>query len=140
MYFDIVRSYPFALIAPRRIARTAMDFIGLFLRGCEMSEEKIRDTQESRFIEALRAHEEKCKERHQEVRQDFRDLRQDIKDITASIRNNLTITLIAIGVGMAILGYLSNKPSPQLAQASQPQIIFLDVQSILEQRKAGFPE
>ncbi|MCY4038367.1 MAG: hypothetical protein OXF09_02800 [Hyphomicrobiales bacterium] len=117
-----------------------MDFIGLFLRGYEMSEEKIRDTQESRFIEALRAHEEKCKERHQEVRQDFRDVRQDIKDVMASIRSNLTITLIAIGVGMAILGYLSNKPSPQLAQASQPQIIFLDVQSILEQRKAGFPE
>ena len=108
-----------------------------------MSEEKERDTRESRAMEALRRHETECKERHQEirqdfkdVRQDFKDVRQDIKDVMASIRSNLTITLIAIGVGIAVLGYLSNKSSSQVAQASHPQIIFLDGQSILEQRKS----
>lgn len=101
-----------------------------------MSEEKERDTRESRAMEALRRHETECKERHQEIRQDFKDVRQDIKDVMASIRSNLTITLIAIGVGIAVLGYLSNKSSSQVAQASHPQIIFLDGQSILEQRKS----
>ena len=112
-----------------------------------MSEERKKDTQESGFIDALRRHEVECKERHQEIRQgfkgikrDIKDIRQGIKDVTATIRKNLTIMLIAVGVGIAVLGYLPNKPSSQVAQTSQPQIIFLDVQSILEQQKAGTSE
>ena len=109
----------------------------------------------------LEEHEEICDKRHAEVKQEFKEVRGEfsgalketksefsgalketksefnaaLKEIRDVIAGNRAWTLIAIALGVGILGYLQYD-----TQVAQPQIIFLDAQSILEQRSTDNAE
>lgn len=98
----------------------------------------------------LEEHEGVCDKRHAEVKQEFKEVRGEfsgalketksefnaaLKEIRDVIAGNRAWTLIAIALGVGILGYLQYN-----TRVAQPQIIFLDAQSILEQRSTDNAE
>lgn len=98
----------------------------------------------------LEKHEKGCEKRHEEIREGFKEVRREfngaLKEVRDTMRTNMTWTLIVIGLGVSILGYLQHNssatvlyvpafPAPAV-QTAPPQITSEDTPSILEQRNA----
>ena len=91
----------------------------------------LRETK-SEFSGALKETKSEFSGALKETKSEFNTALKEIRDVIAG---NRAWTLIAIALGVGILGYLQYD-----TQVAQPQIIFLDAQSILEQRSTDNAE
>lgn len=128
-------------------------------KDCEKRHEEVRDGfKEVRreFREVGRKFEEVGRKfdevgrKFEEVGKEFKEVRQEfngaIKEVRDTMRSNITWTLIAIGLGVSVIGYLQyNSPATVLhipalpapaVQTAPPKTTSEDTPSILEQRNA----